>query len=73
MNCRQCGKPLIRYTTDICLECSKGNLKQTLDSDPALKKAYKEALDETFSDENIKKMTASTVKFIEAIQALQKK
>jgi len=74
MQCRQCGKelPKISYT-DICTDCARANLKETLDTNPELKKAYKEAVEETFSPENRKKMADDTVCFMQAIQALQKK
>lgn len=73
-NCRQCGKELPRISlTDICTECARANLKKSLDANPELKKAFKEAVEETFSPENRKKMVDSTVKFMQGIQALQKK
>lgn len=73
MNCRQCGKELSRISsTDICTDCAKANLKKSLDANPELKKAFKEAVEETFSPENRKKMVDTTVRFMQALQALQK-
>lgn len=74
MQCRQCGKELPRISsTDICTDCARENLKKSLDANPELKKAFKEAVEETFSPENRKKMVDRTVKFMQTIQALQKK
>ncbi len=74
MQCRQCGKELPQISlTDICTSCSRKNLKKTLDADPELKKVCKEAVEETFSPGNRKKMADDTVRFMQAIQALQKK
>lgn len=73
MNCRQCGKELPRISsTDICTDCARTNLKKSLDANPELKKAFKEAVEETFSPENRKKMVDTTVRFMQALQALQK-
>lgn len=72
-NCRQCGKELPRISsTDICSDCARINLKKSLDANPELKKAFKEAVEETFSPENRKKMVDTTVRFMQALQALQK-
>ncbi len=74
MWCRQCGKELPTIShTDICTDCARANLKKTIDANPELKKAYKEAVEETFSPENRKKIADDTVRFMQAIQALQKK
>lgn len=74
MKCRQCGKELPRISsTDICSDCAMADLKKSLDANPELKKAFKEAVGETFSPENRKKMVDSTVRFMQVIQALQKK
>ena len=74
MKCRQCGEELPRISsTDICSDCARANLKKTLDANPELKKAYKEAVEETFSHENRKKMVDDTVSFMQTLQALQKK
>lgn len=74
MNCRQCGKELPRISsTDICTDCARTNLKKTFDANPELKKAYKEAVEETFSPENRKKMVDTTVRFMQTLQALQKR
>lgn len=55
-NCRQCGKELPRLSsTDICSDCARANLKKTLDANPELKKAFKEAVEETFSPETERK------------------
>lgn len=73
MNCRQCGKELPRISsTDICTDCARTNLKKSLDANPELKKAFKEAVEKTFSPENRKKMVDTTVRFMQALQALQK-
>lgn len=74
MKCRQCGKELPRISsTDICSDCARAALKKTLDANPVLKKAFKEAVEETFSPENRKKMVDDTVRFMQTLQALQKK
>lgn len=73
MNCRQCRKELPRISsTDIYTDCARTNLKKSLDANPELKKAFKEAVEETFSPENRKKMVDTTVRFMQALQALQK-
>lgn len=72
-NCRQCGKELPKISsTDICTDCARANLKKTLDADPELKKAFKEAVKEASKPENIEKMAKDTVRFMQTIQALQK-
>ena len=73
MNCKQCGKELPRLSsTDICTDCARENLKKSLDANPELKKAFKEAVEETFSPENRKKMVDDTARFMQTLQALQK-
>ena len=44
--CRQCGKELTNpYSTDICLDCSKENVKKIFNEHPEIKQAYKESID----------------------------
>lgn len=74
MECRQCGKELPRISsTDICTDCARVNLKKSLDANPEFKKAFMEAVEETFSSENRKKMVDDTVRFMQILQSLQKK
>ena len=45
--CRQCGKELTNpYSTDICLDCSKENVKKIFNEHPEVKQAFKESIDE---------------------------
>lgn len=69
MKCRQCGKEFPQILgADICTDCARANLKKSLDANPELKKAFKEAVEETFSPENRKKMVDDTVRFMQALQ-----
>lgn len=73
MKCRQCGLYLpSNYITDICLNCSKDNLRKTFKEHPDVKEAFKETIDEMRKPENIKKMTDDVVRFMQAIQSLRK-
>lgn len=73
-NCRQCGKELPKISiTDICSDCARENLNKSLDANPELKKAFKEAVEETFGPENRKKMVDDTVRFMRVLQSIQKK
>ena len=72
--CKQCGKELPQnYTTDICLECSRENVKKIFKEYPEVKKAFKESIDELKKPENMKRMVDDTVRFMQAIQDIQKK
>lgn len=73
-NCRQCGKELPKiWGTDICLDCSRENLRKTFKENPELKQAFKESVEEMRKPENIKKMADDTVEFMKAVQSMQKK
>lgn len=72
-NCRQCGKELPQiWTTDICLECSRENVKKIFKENPEVKQAFKESIEEMRKPENMKKMVDDTCHFMSAVQALQK-
>lgn len=72
--CRQCGKELPKtYSTDICLECSRANVKKIFKENPEVKQAFKESIEEMKKPENMKRMVDDTVRFMRAIQSLQKK
>lgn len=72
--CRQCGKELPQsWSTDICLECSRANVKKIFKENPDVKQAFVESVEEMRKPENIKKMADDTVKFMRTIQSLQKK
>lgn len=73
-NCRQCGKELPKvWSTDICLDCSRENVKKIFKENPEVKQAFKESIEEMKKPENMNKMVDDTVKFMQAIQAVQKK
>ena len=66
--CRQCGKELTNpYSTDICLDCSKENVKKIFNEHPEVKQAFKESIDELKKPENRKRMVDDTVRFMQAI------
>lgn len=69
--CSVCGK-VLNYRAEKCGDCAKKELQKIFKENPELKKAYKEAVEETFSPENRKKMVDTTVRFMQTIQALQK-
>lgn len=70
--CRQCGKELPKvWSTDICLECSRENVKNIFEKDSELKQAFKESIKEMKKPESIKKMANDTVKFMSAIQSIK--
>ena len=72
--CRQCGKELTNpYSTDICLDCSRENVKKIFKEYPEVKQAFKESIDELKKPENMKRMVGDTVRFMQAIQDMQKK
>ena len=72
--CRQCGKELTNpYSTDICLDCSRENVKKIFKEYPEIKQAFKESIDELKKPENRKRMVDDTVRFMQAIQDIQKK
>lgn len=74
MKCKQCGKELPKaWSTDICFECSRENVRKIFKENPEVKEAFKESVDEMKKPENMKKMVDSTVLFMQGIQALQKK
>lgn len=72
-DCRQCGKELPKvWSTDICLECSRANMRRIFKENPEVKQAFKESVGEMQKPENMKKMVDDTCKFMEAIQTLKK-
>ena len=72
MKCRQCGKELKpHWSTDICLECSRENMKKIFREKPEVKQAFHETIEELKKSENIAKMAKNTAGFISAIQALR--
>lgn len=70
--CQECGKEL-RYKAEKCGDCAKKALQQIFKENPEVKQAYEEAIEETFSPENRKKMADDITKIMGAFQALQKK
>lgn len=72
-NCRQCGKELPKiWSTDICLECSRANVRKIFRENPEVKEAFQESVAEMQKSENMKKMVDDTCRFMSAVQALQK-
>ena len=46
-NCRQCGKDLPSiWSTDICLECSRENVKKIFEEFPDVKEAFMKSIQE---------------------------
>lgn len=69
MVCRQCGKELPKnFTTNICLECSKENVRKIFKENPEIKDAFKESIEEMKKPENMKKMVDDTVRFMGVVQ-----
>ena len=74
MVCRQCGKELPKnFTTNICLECSKENVRKIFKENPEIKDAFRESSEEMKKPENMKKMVDDTVRFMCAVQSMQKR
>lgn len=72
MKCRQCGKELKpHWNTDICLECSRENMKKIFRENPEVKQAFCETIEELKKPENVEKMAKYTADFMNAIQALR--
>lgn len=72
MKCRQCGKELKPYWgTDICLECSRENMKKIFRENPEIKQAFHETIEELKKPENIEKMAKNTANFMNTVQALR--
>lgn len=74
MKCKQCGIEMPEYPNrpDICLECSKANVRKIFKENPEVKQVFKESIEEMRKPENIRKMTEDTVRFIETLQKLRK-
>ena len=73
-SCRQCGIELpSSWITDICLECSKANVGKIFRENPEVKQAFHESIEEMQKPENVKKMADDTVRFMQAIQSIQRK
>lgn len=71
MVCRQCGKELPKnFTTNICLECSKENVRKIFKENPEIKDAFRESIEEMKKPENMKKMVDDTVRFMCAVQSM---
>lgn len=74
MKCKQCGKELQKLSSvDICLDCSRENVRKIFKENPEVKEAFKETIEDMKKPENIKKMVGSTVKALQGLQALQGK
>lgn len=74
VNCRQCGKELPKvWSTDICLECSKANMRKIFKENPEVKQAFIESVEEMQKPENMKKMVDSTCRFMDTILRLKGK
>lgn len=72
--CRQCGKEFPNaWSTDICLDCSRQNVRKIFKENPDFKQAFMESVEEMRKQENIKKMADDTVKFMKAVQEIQRK
>lgn len=70
----QCGKELPKnFTTNICLECSKENVRKIFKEYPEIKDAFRESIEEMKKPENMKKMVDDMARFIGAIQPMQKR
>ncbi len=71
-NCRQCGKELPKvWSTDICLECSRANVKKVFKEYPEVKEAFHESIEEMRKPQNIDKMVSDAVEFMQKIQSLR--
>ena len=85
MKCRQCGKELKpHWSTDICLECSRKNVKKIFRlllqegymikifrENPEIKQAFRETIEELKKPENVEKMAKNTANFMNVVQALR--
>ena len=72
MKCRQCGTELKpHWSTDICLECSRENVKKIFRENPEVKQAFRETIEELKKPENIDKIAKNTANFMNAIQKLR--
>lgn len=72
MKCRQCGKELKpHWSTDICLEYSRENMKKIFRENPEVKQAFRETIEELKKPENIEKMAKNTANFMNTVQALR--
>ena len=72
MKCRQCGKELKQHwSTDICLECSRENVKKIFRENPEVKQAFRETIEELEKPESIEKIAKNTADFMNAIQKLR--
>ena len=73
MICKQCGKELPQnFTTDICLYCSRENVRKIFKEHPEVKQAFKESVEEMKKPENMKKMSDDICNFMARMQAITK-
>lgn len=72
--CRQCNKELSEHwSTDICLECSRENVRKIFKDNPDVKEAFIETVQELKKPENTQRMVEDTVRFMKSIQKLRPK
>lgn len=55
------------------MDCSRDNVKKIFKECPEVKQVFKESIDELKKPENMKRMVDDTVRFMQAIQDIQKK
>lgn len=74
MTCRQCNKELPEHwSTDICLECSRENVRKIFKDNPDVKEAFIETVQELKRPESTQRMAEDTVRFMKGIQKLRPK
>lgn len=70
--CRQCGKELPEiWSTDICLDCSKENLRKTFKENPDVAQTFKETIEDLRKPENVKKVAGQMTNVMKKFQAIQ--
>ena len=70
--CERCGKE-INSGAKYCSDCTRKGMQEIFQKYPDVKQAFTESIEEMKKPENRKKMVDDTVKFMTAIQELQKR
>lgn len=69
--CKRCGKELDR-DAEYCSDCARKGMQEIFQKYPDVKQAFKESIEEMKKPENQKKFVDNAVRFMAAIQKLQK-
>ena len=69
--CKRCGEEL-NHGGEYCIDCSRKGMQEIFQKYPDIKQVFKDSVEEMKKPENMKKMVDNTVRFMNAVQRLQK-